>query len=100
MSRTKPFAWSLDLTEGQIAAAMDLIEGCTGLCGTWCRLCSRTANVLDGHDWLCPACGGLNNAMTGTKLHEQPDLGPTAATIRRGIHKSRRWIGWVEAHYA
>lgn len=93
--------WILAVTtEEEIAFTVDNLEGYSGFCGTYCRICGKTANVLNGHTWACSICGGMNSPMTGPKIHEMPDIGPAAVTIRKGIHQSRKWQVWQELHYA
>ncbi len=100
MPRLKSCEWVLASTEEEIAFAVDALEDYSGFCGTNCRICGKTANVLNGHTWSCPICSGMNKPMTGPQIHEMPDIGPTALTIRNGIHKSQRWQVWQELHYA
>jgi hypothetical protein len=99
MNNLKPFESTISLTEASVAALVDALDNFSGFSGVNCRICGKTANVLAGHPWSC-ACGGHNKPMIAFPLHEQPEFGPTAETIGNGIHKSQKWKGWEEAHYA
>jgi hypothetical protein len=100
-SNTNPQPSDFDYTEEQIAAMIDDRLDYWGFVGEQCARCRRTANVLAGHTWKC-VCG-MYNALypafeAGPTLHENPDLGPSAETIRNGTQKSKKWAEWQELH--
>jgi hypothetical protein len=99
VNNSKPFESTIVLTAASIATLVDAVDNFSGFSGTSCRICFGTANVLAGHPWSC-ACGGQNKPMIALPLHTCPAFGPTAEAVRDGIHQSRKWQAWWEAHYA
>ena len=80
-----------DWTEEKITEAADTWFMFNGFSAETCSDCKRKVNVpAGGPGWFC-CCGGYNcQSFSGYQMpYEKPDLGPTQATIRRGIHRSR-----------